>query len=210
MSYTDVVVESAPGRADQSDQRFLLEGVSWAAYVALRDSLDQAGRRHTRLTYLDGQLELLTTGQPHEESKKIISRLLETWSDELDVDLRGFGNMTLRHELRRRGLEPDECYSLGPKSEEQPPHIAIEVAVTSPLLDKLAVYAGLDVAEVWVWDVGDRTLDIWRLDGGAYIAHARSAILPALAPALLGGFIRPGESHTALARSYRTALRMEG
>ena len=200
--YNEVVVE-------QSDQRFLLEGVSWSAYVALRDSLDRAGRR-VKLTYLDGQLELMTTGQPHEEAKKIIARLLETWADELDVDLRGFGGMTIRRESRLRGCEADECYTLGPKHPETPPHIAIEVIVTNPLLDKLEVYAGLDVAEVWTWYLESRTLIIYGREGGEYVRRARSELLPEIDPELLASFVRLGESQTALAKAYRAALRERG
>lgn len=203
MGYTDLVVAH---HVDQSDQRFLLEGVSWSAYVALRDSLDRAGRR-VRLTYLDGQLELMTTGQPHEETKSLIGRLLETWADELDVDLRGFGGMTVRAEIKRRGLEPDECYTVGPKDLEDPPQLAIEVVVTSPLLDKLSVYAGLEVAEVWTWHVNTEELVIYELVAGLYLRRERSALLPDLDPGLLASFVRPGESHTALAKAYRAALR---
>lgn len=62
------------------------------------------------------------------------------------------------------------------------PQIAIEIMVSNPLLDKLDVYAGLGVAEVWVWHSP---------------SHAFS----------LHHFVRAGESHTALAKQYRAALR---
>ena len=43
-------------------------------------------------------------------------------------------------ERRRAALEEDGV-----------PDIAIEVVVTSGLVDKMAVYAGLGVPEVWLW-----------------------------------------------------------
>jgi Uma2 family endonuclease len=202
-----VVFEAgAPSALIGSERRLLLEGVSWAAYVALRDSLDRADR-HVSLTYLDGQLELVTKGQPHEENKSLIGRLLETWALERRVDLRGFGEITVRRESRQRALEPDECYTLGPKSPDDPPQIAIEVIVTRPLLDKLEVYAGLDVAEVWTWIVESRELRVYRLEGGTYVSHERSALLPDVDVELLGSFVRAGESHTELALEYLAALR---
>jgi len=107
-----------------AEQRFLLERVPWWTYVALRDALDDTG---IRMTYLEGSLELMSPSERHEEEKTIIARLLETWAVERAIDLRGFGNTTFRREAERRGLEPDECYVIGPKQEGTAPQIAIEV-----------------------------------------------------------------------------------
>jgi hypothetical protein len=73
---------------------------------------------------------------PHEDAKKIIARLVEAWAMERDVDLRGFGGATFRHEAKERGLEPDECYKLGKLDNDGVPDIAIEVIVTTSLVDK--------------------------------------------------------------------------
>lgn len=187
-----------------AEQRFVLEDVPWSIYVAMRDALDGPG---LRMTYLEGRLELMRPSEQHEEETKLIARMLETWADELDVDLRGFGRTTYRMEARHRGLEPDECYSVGAKVADAAPHIAIEVVVSSPLVDKLDVYAGLGIAEVWVWHSTTRRLVVHRLAGGRYTQHDRSAILPQLDLALLTSFVRAGDSHTALAKAYRAALR---
>lgn len=93
------------------EQRFVLHGVPWAAYVALRDALDdQAG---LKMTYLRGTLELMSPSLLHEDAKTIIGRVVEVWAMEHDFDLRGFGGTTFRREAKQRGLEPDECYKLG-------------------------------------------------------------------------------------------------
>jgi Uma2 family endonuclease len=191
--------------SERGERRFLLRGVPWWTYVALRDALDESG---VRMTYLQGSLELMSPSEEHEESKKVMARLVETWADERDVDLRGFGSTTFRREAEQLGLEPDECYVLGPKEKRAAPQIALEVVVSNPLLDKLAVYAGLGVAEVWIWRVATRTLEVYRLSpDGVYASQDASSILPDLDVALLGSFVRPGESHTALAKAYRRALR---
>ncbi len=187
-----------------AESRFVLHGVPWATYTTLRDSLDDT---NVRMTYLRGTLEFMSSSQLHEESTKLIARLLETWADELDVDLRGFRSTTFRHEAKERGLEPDECYSLGPKEEDAAPHLAIEVVVGSPLVDKLDVYAGLGVREVWVWHPTIHRLDVHVLSGVAYESRTRSTLLPRLDLELVSTFVRPGESHTALAKAYRAALR---
>ena len=186
------------------EHRFLLEGVPWWAYVALRDTLDDTG---IRMTYLEGSLELMSPSETHEEEKKLLARLLEVWADEMDMDLRGFGSTTYRREAQRRGLEPDECYALGPKDKDVAPQVAIEVVVSRTLIDKLDVCAGLGVAEVWIWHSATRSIAVHRLAGGRYEESDRSALVPDLDLALLASFVRPGESHTALAKAYRAALR---
>jgi Uma2 family endonuclease len=186
------------------ERRFLLVEVPWWSYVAIRDGVEHAG---VRMTYLEGRLELMRPSETHDEETKLIARLVETWADELDIDLRGFRSTTYRDEATQRGLEADECYSVGPKKPKAVPQIAIEVIVSSPLLDKLDVYAGLGVAEVWVWHSSTRRLIVHRLMVDRYTTHERSALLPQLDLAVLCSFIRPGESHTALAKAYRAALR---
>ena len=194
-------------RDDESpdaERRFLLTGVPWNLYVAMRDALD--GSR-VQMTYLDGSLELMAPSELHEEECRLIARLLDAWAEEHDVDLRGFRSTTFRSEAQARGLEPDECYSVGPKVTNAPPQIAIEVIVSSPLLDKLEVYAKLGVQEVWLWRSSARALTVHRLSGGAYVEAATSLLLPKLDLQLLASFVRTGENQTALVKAYRAALR---
>lgn len=79
--------------------------------------------------------------------------------------------------------------------------------ISSGLVDKLAVYAGLGVPEVWTWRPNARAIVVHRLTGGAYEFQDRSALLPQLDLALLLRFVQPGENQTALAKGYAAALR---
>lgn len=185
------------------DRRFVLRGIPWSAYVTLRDSQDALGS-NVRMTYLAGTLELMSPSENHEEIKELIGRLVTAWAEEHDVDLRGFGSATFRNEAMVRGLEPDGCYVIGPKAEGTPPQLAIEVIVSNPLLDKLDVYAGLGVDEVWTWTRGAIAVHLRR--DNAYTVSEHSALLPRLDVALLASFVRPGESHVALVKAYRAAL----
>jgi hypothetical protein len=187
----------SPAPPAGAEGRFLLKGVPWWTYVALRDALDDTA---VRMTYLEGELELMSPSDLHEESKKLIARLIEAWADEKNVDLRGFGSTTFRREATARGLEPDECYVLGKReSRDAAPHIAIEVVVGTPLLDKLAVYVGLGAVEA--------ALEVHRLAGAAYERRARSEVVPGLDLASLSRFVQPGESHTALVKAFRATIR---
>jgi len=175
-------VPSSPPIVEPTEQRVLLHGVTWDQYVAISDMFND--RPALRLTYLEGALEIMVTGGVHEELKKRIARLIETWSEVRNVDLRGWGSTTFRKKAKERGLEPDECYVLGERPPiEEPqvldrPDIAFEVIISSPLLDKLRVYAGLDVPEVWTFRKG--AFRIFLLDGEGYREAERSARLPDL------------------------------
>jgi Uma2 family endonuclease len=123
----------------------MLLRVSWKQYVLFRDLL--AGPS-PRMTYRQGVVELLTPSPQHELWKTNIARFVEHWAFVRDVDLRGYGSTMFRNEVADRGCEPDECYLVGKRLGDVP-DIVIEVIHSNPLLDKLDVYAGLGVPEVW-------------------------------------------------------------
>jgi Uma2 family endonuclease len=205
--YCSDVVAALPLVAESrhDEPRFLLQGVPWWTYVALRDALDDhAG---LKLTYLEGALELMRPSLLHEDAKTIIARLLEAWAMEADLDLRGFGSATFRREAKKRGLEPDECYKMGKLEEDAVPDIAIEVIVSSGLVDKMSVYAGLGIAEVWTWQPATGKIAVSRLIDDTYHRSERSEVLPELDLAELARFVQPGENQTELALAYQAALR---
>lgn len=189
-------------RVLEPDARVVIHQVPWETYVAMRDMLDASGSG-VRLTYLQGELEIMSPSRDHESIKKLIARLLEAWADERSVELEGFGSTTFRKEARERGLEPDECYSVGDLGEV--PDIAIEVVVSSALVDKLEVYRGIAVPEVWVWK--DGVLTVYRLASNGYQAHAASEVLPNLDVALLASFVRSDAKQSAAVRAFKAKLR---
>ena len=66
---------TVPPRATQDDEcRFVLHGVPWSAYVALRDALDD--QSSLKMTYLRGALELMRPSLLHEDAKTIIGLML--------------------------------------------------------------------------------------------------------------------------------------
>nr|WP_278003443.1 Uma2 family endonuclease [Nodosilinea sp. TSF1-S3] len=188
-----------------AEQRLVLEGVTWQQYdVLVALFLNQFPA--LRMTYLEGTLELMTTSPEHERLKKAIARLIEAFAEELDLDLNGYGSATFRKEAAARGLEPDECYCLGELHEV--PDIALEIVITSGGVDKLEVYRGLGVQEVWFWQ--NQQISIYGLvdPGGGYATLERSQLLPWLDVALLANYVdRP--SQTQAVKAYRQALRAQ-
>jgi Uma2 family endonuclease len=167
----------APEEAPKlGEHRIVLYGVSWAQYVAVREALDRPG---LHMTYLKGTLEIMSPSRDHERIKKLIARLIELWSLARGVKLQGYGETTYRKEEKERGLEADECYYLGDESTRgEFPDLAIEVALTSGGIDKLAVYQGLGVREVWIWRKG--RLELFHLRESNYARVERSVLLPDL------------------------------
>jgi Uma2 family endonuclease len=119
------------------------------------------------------------------------------------LDLDGHGSTTLRDEAAKRGLEPDECYTLG--RGKAVPDVAVEIVYSRPRLDKLEVYRGLGVPEVWIYR--DEKLAVWVLGEGGYEERACSTKLPNLDLALLASFMRAGEPQTKLVKAFRASLR---
>ena len=185
------------------DQRVTLHGVSWSEYEALLAMRGESPG--TRVTYLEGELELMTPSIDHAQMKIRIGRLLVAFAEERGIDLEGFGSWTVRSEPKERGAEADECYVVGiPESRPERPDISIEVIWTSGGLNKLEVYRGLEVPEVWIWQ--DGFLRFHLLKGGEYVASPRSALLPGLDPALIARCME-APSQTRAVAILRQALR---
>jgi Uma2 family endonuclease len=190
-----------PARELEAERRVLLSGVPWSTYLVLRDTVESRG---VRMTYLKGWLEIVTNGRTHEEGKTQIARLLELFCLERDIALYGHGSTTFRREEKERGLEPDECYSLE-KGRERP-QIALEVVVSNPLLNKLEVYSGLGIREVWVFKVKDAAFTLYTLKGDSYELLARSEVLPEVPLERVAHFAMLEEQHEAL-KAFRAELR---
>lgn len=199
MASTPAAPPAIPHKSE--DQRVTLHDVSWADFeLILQIRGDRGG---VRMTYLNGVLELMTPSVDHEGIKKTIARLLEAYAEEKGLPFNGFGSWTLKNARRARALEPDECYSLSigrPTS----PDLAIEVVWTSGGIDKLEVYRGLGVREVWFWR--DGVIEVSVLTGDEYQLSERSVLLPDLDLAALARHIDP-ENQTESVRRYRQAVR---
>ncbi|MCO5167347.1 MAG: Uma2 family endonuclease [Planctomycetes bacterium] len=173
-----------------SEQRVVLHGVSWETYERLTDELE--GRGGVRLTYVRGSLELMSPSYVHDRIKRLIGRLIESYTLEVGVPIASGGSTTFKRRDLDRGLEPDECYwvqrepAIRGKAEldllvDPPPDLAVEVEISRSALDKLAVYAALGVPEVWRHD-GVRLEVLLLGASGEYAPAARSAALPDLPP----------------------------
>lgn len=197
-----IAEDAARFDAEPAEQRVLLKHATWDDYQRLDELRGESNL--PRLTFLHGALELMTPGLPHETDKTRLGRLIETWADLTGVELTGAGSWTLKDAARDLGAEADECYLVGAlDGEPQRPDIAVEVVKTSGGIDKLAVYRGLGVPEVWFWRRGRLSFHV--LEAGDYREAGRSAKLPGLDPDLIAECMA-APSQTAAVRLLRERL----
>lgn len=200
----------------QAEERFLLNGISWATYEALVADLEHGG---TRLTYDQGRLELMSPSRPHEWFGRLIGRMIETVTEELEIPISSTKSWTLKLELKRRGLEADESYYVAnePKvrgrddstlQRDPPPDLAVEVEISRPWIDKAPIYADLGVPEVWHYD-GERLRVELLQEDGTYAQSPNSAAFPFLPVGKLEEFLerRAETDETTWIRRFRAWVR---
>ena len=143
----------------------------WPSYVVLYDAswslyellLKEVDGQNLRLTYDEGVLEIMSPLPEDERLKKVLARMIEALSEELDISISSFGSTTFKRKALLKGTEPDECYYV--KNEQKmrsrrrldlrrdpPPDLVVEVDITHHDVDKRRVYAGLGVPELWTCD----------------------------------------------------------
>src|SRR5262245_6150653 len=89
-------------------QQLRLDGVSWRAYEGLLRAFED--ERRFRITYDRGKLEIMTLSAGHERPKHLLGLLVVMLAYELDINIAGYGSLTIKRRREERGLESDECY----------------------------------------------------------------------------------------------------
>src|SRR5690606_35256338 len=145
---TGMTVTAAGQNAERNDldQRVTLHGVSFADYERLLEI--QGERSVPRITYLQGELELMSPSARHEGVAELIAWLVGPWALEGGVARQPLGTTTWKDREAERGVQGDKAWVIGAEAKERP-DLVLEVVVTSGGIDKLEVYRGLCVPEVW-------------------------------------------------------------
>jgi len=173
----------------------LIRGVPWKQYLILRETLDTPG---VRMTYCEGVLEIMAPSRAHEQNKKMVARLIELYAFLRRLPLHGYGSTTFRSEALARGAEPDECWCVGaPMTEAGFPDLVLEVIQSSPILDKLHIYEGFAISEVWLLQQGVIEIHKRNSEGG-YDHASSSLLLPGLDLTLVARFVGREDQDVAL------------
>ena len=178
-----------------------IHGLTYEQYVNISDALgDTAG---VRVAYLEGTLEIVTPSPAHEVTKKFVARLFETFCLARGIAIYGAGSTTFRHAEKKRGLEPDECYSFG--RYEEIPELAIEVVVSRRRLDKLPIYAALGVRELWQLEKG--AFLVLELRRGRYVPRDGTGLVPGLDLGVLARYAAMPDQDKAVRAYFALASR---
>jgi Uma2 family endonuclease len=164
-------------------QRIVLRDVDWQQF---EDILEELGdHRGSRLAYFKGTLEIVAPLPKHEQAKVVISYLLTTLLDELDMDWEPLGSTTFKRQEMQAGIEPDDCFyiqnhtlMIGREridlSVDPPPDLALEIDVTSKT--QLSAYEALRVPEIWRYEKGKLQINVLR--DGHYVESQTSLTFP--------------------------------
>ncbi len=196
--------------------KLYLEDVGWDEYEELLEELE--GKRHVRISYDNGRMEIMTLSPEHEMPASVFNHFIQILTEELDLEFVSIRSTTLRRKSRLKGKEPDDCFYIGDLDRilgkkrldidfDSPPDLAIEVDVTSSSIDKMAIYAGLGVPEVWRYD--SYQVEFHRLAGKRYEQVATSDLFPFLPPAVVMDHLNIGitQGVNAMRRAFREWVR---
>lgn len=208
---TKPIQEKQPSQAAGSEeQHFFLSGVSWESYVAIGNALpDWPG---LRITYDGGKLEFMSTSPEHEYFKKWLDKFIYIIADELIRPIVALGNMTFQREDLKKGLEGDECYWIEHEIQmrakrtwdpdvDPSPDLALEIEISRNVINRLGIYATLNVAEVWSFNGTVIVIRCLQADG-TYQTTEKSKAFPEIPIAQIVPFLFPDPN-----TDYLTALR---
>jgi Uma2 family endonuclease len=188
---TDTFIPSA------SEQALVLPGrYDWGHWKSLQTWVEDTPG--LKITYLDGCIELMTTGKPHERIKKLIAILIEAYCFELGMRFFPSGNATCEAEEKGTSFNPDESYCF--ETDKDYPDLGIEVVFTSGGIDKLEKYRRFNVPEVWFWQ--SEQLSVFVLTDAVegipqYVLTDRSQWFPDLDLTLFSSCVRIEDAYEA-------------
>lgn len=198
------------------ESRTVLTGVSWQTFKAL---LAEIGEDRTcRIAYDRGVLEIRMPLQAHEEPVALIEDFITAVADELDIEVRQLGSLTLERSDLTRMVEPDTCFYIQNESLvrgkaeidlniDPPPDLVVESDYTRSSLNKLEIYASLGVPELWRYRRS--TLQVYHIFAGKYEQKNRSLAFPFLPIAEVPGFIAQSQTigQRSAVRAFRQRLK---
>jgi Uma2 family endonuclease len=212
-----VSTKSSIEQTQATTQRVILSGVSWQTYKQLLTELGD--RRATRFTYTQGTLEIVMPSARHESHKKVLERMIETLTEELNLPTKSFGSTTLNREDLEKGAEPDACYYIQNVSEirgrtvnlatDPPPDLVVEIDISNPSSHRIEIYQQLGVPEIWQYS--GSTVQIYCLQAGVYRSCDFSPTFAIASTVIINQFLQQAETQddTTLIRAWRQWIRQQ-
>jgi Uma2 family endonuclease len=167
----------------------------WTFYERV---LKSAGEAPLRVNFSEGVLEIMTLSYEHERFKMAMHAVVMGLSMGLDIAVLSGGSTTLKHKLKSKGLEPDQCYYAanadaiaGRKQidlrRDPPPDLVIEIDLSHKAVDRERIYFDFGVPELWTFD-GEQIRFFKRSRTGWRKAE-RSGVFPTIRVVDLATFV---------------------
>jgi Uma2 family endonuclease len=201
-----------------AEQRVILSNVSWQTFEQLLTELGD--KRATRLAYNEGLLEIMTPLGPHENSNRFIESLIGAIADELNLNLKRFGSLTLKRAKKLKGAEPDSCYYIQNEplvrskqeidlNNDPPPDLVLEIDITSGSMDKQPIYAAIGIPEFWHYNGNKLEIFVLEPSNQEYQKVTQSLTFPWMPLDIIPRFIRQSlvDGETATLRAFRAWVR---
>lgn len=201
-----------------AEQRVILSNISWQTFEQLLKELGD--KRASRLAYDEGLLEIMTPLGRHENNNRFIESLIGVIADELNLNLKRFGSLTLKRKKNLKGAEPDSCYYLQNEplvrskqeidlDNDPPPDLVLEIDITSGSLDKRPIYVAIGVPEFWRYDGNKLEVFVLQSSDGDYQQVTQSPTFPWMPLDVIPRFIRQSlvDGETATLRAFRAWVR---
>ncbi|WGV24348.1 Uma2 family endonuclease [Halotia branconii] len=141
-----------------AETRALLKNISWQTFKIMLSEM--GSERNSRLAYDNKILEIMTPLMPHENSNRLIEGYILVLCEEFSLEVKSTGSMTLTRDDLEKGGEPDSSYYIQNESlvrnkqninlaQDPPPDLVLEVEYSRPKIDKLSLYASMNIPEFW-------------------------------------------------------------
>ncbi|AFY33072.1 Uma2 family endonuclease [Calothrix sp. PCC 7507] len=204
--------------ATPAETRVLLENISWQTFKTML--AEMGSERNSRIAYDNGIIEIMTPLMPHENSNRLIEGLVVVLCEELGLEVKRAGSLTLTRDDLERGGEPDSSYYIQNeflvRSKEKidlafdpPPDLVLEVEYSRPKIDKLQLYAAMGIPEFCRYN--GSVLRIYTLESGKYLEVPTSPTFTPITVREIPQFIQESKKNGEIAttRTFRTWVKQQ-
>lgn len=159
--------------AKAENQYLVKRAVTWEQFKTLQSAFDEIGG--VRMTYCEGELEIMGIGLHHEMISSLLGLLLGYYFVFKRIHFTSTGAYTQKIEPSVE-FQADLSFAFG--NDPAKTDLCIEIVVTSGGVKKLKKYQLRGIPEVWFWVNGK--ISIYRSVDGEYAQRDRSEWLPEL------------------------------
>ena len=201
-----------------AEQRVLLQNISWQTFKTML--VEMGSGRGSRLAYDEGTVEIMSPLMPHENSNRLIEVFVGVLCEELGLEIKRAGSLTMTRNDLERGAEPDSSYYIQNEyrvrekedidlTSDPPPDLILEVEYSRSKINKFRLYASMEVPEFWRYN--GSVLRIYTLESGQYLERDNSPTFAPVPVTEIPRFIQESRKvgEIAINRAFRAWVRQQ-